>query len=154
MKPLLAATIAILLAGCAIGPTGLPEGGLSNAFRGRPDAPPIAYGEQLVGLGEPAHFIDVSLTPIMVAEDSRCPRDAQCVQAGTARVSTAVVENGVSRIMVLAIGAPVAMAGRTVALTALCPPPAVLHRVIQPREIRVGYAVVAPGGALPPPGAC
>lgn len=114
MKPLLAALTATCLAGCAIGPSGLPSGGLANPFAREPAAPPPAFGEVTVGMGDPAHFIGVSLTPLMIAEDSRCPAGVQCIQAGTVRVSTAILEGGVSRIQVLTLGVPTAVGGRTV----------------------------------------
>ena len=153
MKLLIAALTATLLAGCAIGPTGLPQTSFSNPFGREPAGPPMAYGEQTVPLGEAARFIGVSLTPIMVAEDSRCPVGVQCIQAGTARVSTAVVEGGVSRIQVLTLGAPVTVGAHTVALTALCPAPRVANPVI-PRDVRFSYAVLQPGQPGPAARAC
>ena len=153
MKLLLTAMTATLLAGCAVGPTGVPQGGFASPFGRTSTEPAIAFGERTVALGAPARFIGVSLTPIMVAEDSRCPAGVQCVHAGTARVSTAVVEGGVSRIQVMTLGAPVTVGAHTVALTALCPSPRVANAVI-PQDVRFTYAVLQPGQPAPVAAAC
>lgn len=43
------------------------------------------------GIGKEAAGFDVKITPLKVVEDSRCPKDVQCIQAGTVRVETRVV---------------------------------------------------------------
>jgi hypothetical protein len=46
----------------------------------------IAYGRVTLKVGETASFKDISITPTKVSEDSRCPKDVQCIQAGTVKV--------------------------------------------------------------------
>jgi eight-cysteine-cluster-containing protein len=43
-------------------------------------------GEVTLGVGETAAFRGILVTPVAVVEDSRCPVDVQCIQAGTVRV--------------------------------------------------------------------
>ena len=39
-------------------------------------------------MGTPAAVLGVTITPTKIVEDSRCPSDVQCIQAGTVRVET------------------------------------------------------------------
>ncbi len=45
------------------------------------------YGIITLKLGETAHFRGISITPLNVEEDSRCPKNVQCVWAGTVKVA-------------------------------------------------------------------
>lgn len=45
------------------------------------------YGRVTLGLGESAAFKGITITPLSIAEDSRCPEKVQCIQAGTVRVN-------------------------------------------------------------------
>lgn len=47
----------------------------------------ISYGRVTLKIGETASFKDISITPTKVSEDSRCPKDVQCIQAGTVKVA-------------------------------------------------------------------
>lgn len=49
------------------------------------------YGEVSIALGETASFPDVRITPLAVLEDSRCPVNARCIQAGELRVQLETV---------------------------------------------------------------
>src|SRR4051812_8897243 len=41
------------------------------------------YGSVTLALGQKASFADVSITPLAIVGDSRCPQGVQCIQAGT-----------------------------------------------------------------------
>jgi hypothetical protein len=151
---LLAALVAVSTAGCAVGPTGLPESRLALPFsRGEPAPPPSPLGERSARLGDPAHFAGLSLTPVAVVEDSRCPAGAQCIQAGTARLSTSIITGGVSTLRVLTLGTPIDVGGRSATLVALCPAPDVRWDVLS-REMTATFAVAAAGAPPPPLGVC
>jgi hypothetical protein len=47
-------------------------------------------GSLQVRLGEQAAFAGESVTPLAIIEDSRCPADVQCIQAGTVRLKVSV----------------------------------------------------------------
>jgi hypothetical protein len=59
-------------------------------------------------------------------EDSRCPRDVNCIQAGTARIRVRVSKNGRSQVLVLETNGgrqPAVFAGYELALYTLTPEP-------------------------------
>lgn len=49
-------------------------------------------------IGMSGSVYDVSITPVEILEDSRCPTDVVCIQAGTVRVRATVVVDGASTI--------------------------------------------------------
>jgi hypothetical protein len=63
-------------------PTPPPVGGSTGTV--------LPYGNVTVKLGQLAQFKDISIKPISIEEDSRCPSDVQCIQAGTVRVKLEV----------------------------------------------------------------
>lgn len=70
-----------------------------------------------------ASGLGVTIAPIEVAEDSRCPVDEniRCIQAGTVRVRTKVTNVNGERILVFAIGTPVVSKTETIELTEVLP---------------------------------
>jgi hypothetical protein len=55
------------------------------------EEPMNRYGDVGVALGETATFPGgLSIRPISVLEDSRCPQNAQCIRAGTVKVSVRI----------------------------------------------------------------
>ena len=46
----------------------------------------LPYGSVTLRVGERATFADVSIRPLQIVEESRCPGDVVCIQAGTVRV--------------------------------------------------------------------
>lgn len=51
----------------------------------------LPYGTAVLQIGSHAVFPDVTLIPLSIIEDSRCPSDVQCIQAGTVRMQMNVV---------------------------------------------------------------
>ncbi|MEX0919286.1 MAG: hypothetical protein WDZ64_00870 [Parcubacteria group bacterium] len=47
----------------------------------------------VVGIDEEASVLDTTITPLTVVEDSRCAEGVVCVQMGTVRVNTSVVDD-------------------------------------------------------------
>jgi hypothetical protein len=67
--------------------------------------------------------LDVKVTPLLLLEDSRCPIDVQCIQAGTVRIR-ALLESGLgSGPQVFVLGAPITTEAETVTLIAVRPDP-------------------------------
>ncbi len=70
--------------------------GIVMAFRGSPDevvevessnsSLVSPYGVVTLKLGEVANFRGISIRPLAVTEDSRCPQDVQCIWAGTVKL--------------------------------------------------------------------
>ena len=60
---------------------------MAGCAAGADTAPPSPYRPVTIGLGERARIGAVSVTPLRIEEDSRCPASVQCIQAGTVRVA-------------------------------------------------------------------
>lgn len=77
MKPILAFLAPVaFLAGCAVVPA--------------PDSTPPAPQGSAVALGQKVRVGDLTVTPLTVVEDSRCPINARCVWAGRLVVRTQI----------------------------------------------------------------
>lgn len=81
------------------------------------------YGTVTLALNQPATFKDgsVSIRPIAVLEDSRCPADVQCIQAGTVKLSLKVNVGGVARTETIQIGQSITAGPDTITLHAVSP---------------------------------
>lgn len=102
----LAALMAILLAGCAAnGPVGRP----------RIEGP--------VRLGEITAVDGPKVRPDRVIEDSRCPSDVQCIQAGRLVLRVTVLGGGWSKQMDLTLGVPALVADGMLTLVDATPVP-------------------------------
>jgi hypothetical protein len=62
------------------------------------------YGNVTLKLGERYTFRNVSIQPLSVVEDSRCPADVQCIQAGTVKINTRIVSGLGTSTSVLTMG--------------------------------------------------
>jgi hypothetical protein len=69
-----------------------------------------------VALGETVRVGTMTATPRAVVEDSRCPVDVQCIQAGRLVVSTILGGDGWRETVPLTLGEPYAVQGTTVTL--------------------------------------
>ena len=76
---------ALALAGCTAGSDGA-EGGEAPQAERPADQPGVAYG----GLGETIPLDGLTVRPLKVVEDSRCPIDVDCVWSGRLVLSASV----------------------------------------------------------------
>jgi hypothetical protein len=131
---------ATLAAGCASAgspPTGSPVQGIS-----------------LASLGEEVRLGGLSVRPLRIEEDSRCPASVQCIQAGTVRLAVRLVQAGRSRETVLRLGVAEPLGGgRFLWLVAACPYPA-RPGPIAPRAYHFLLAAGADMRAMPPDHDC
>jgi hypothetical protein len=92
---------------------------------GRPAPRPgtyTPYGPVTLPLNKAAGFADgLSLRPISIVEDSRCPQDVECIQAGTVRVSLRTTVAGKSETRTLALGEKLTRNGTTITFTGAAP---------------------------------
>jgi hypothetical protein len=80
------------------------------------------YGKTTLGIGETGQFNGVSIKPLAVTEDSRCPSGVQCIQAGTVKVNIeATLDSGVVRQSTVELGKPVKIDTFTVTLVSVDP---------------------------------
>lgn len=71
--------------------------------------PKIFSGTASGRMGERIKLADLRITPLKIIEDSRCPRDVQCVWAGRLVLSAKVELDGKSRDMNLELGQGIAL---------------------------------------------
>ena len=69
-------------------------------------------------LGETANLEGITVRPLEVVEDSRCPASVQCVWAGRIRIRADISGNGIRE---LTLGEPAAVSGGTVTLVDVRP---------------------------------
>ncbi|WP_255432600.1 hypothetical protein [Xanthomonas sp. JAI131] len=98
--------MAIALAGCAAG----------GPVASRPIEGPVR-------LGEIAAVDGPRVRPNRVIEDSRCPADVQCIQAGRLIVRATVLGGGWSKEIDLTLGVPVPVADGMLTLVDATPVP-------------------------------
>lgn len=72
-------------------------------------------------LNETVSGLGVSITPTKVVEDSRCPIDVECIQAGTVRVETSLSAGMGTAPQTFTLNKPVTTEAETVTLTAVSP---------------------------------
>lgn len=86
--------------------------------------------------------LGVTITPLEVMQDSRCPRGAECVWAGTVELKARLDSARESKEEVLKLGTPVAFDGKQVELTGVAPVKE-LDKTISPDEYRFTFSVTA-----------
>lgn len=72
-------------------------------------------------LGQIARFGEWTMTLAAVLEDSRCPRNVRCIQAGTVRLRVALRNAARSRTGEVALGRPMAVGHSWLHLVGVCP---------------------------------
>ena len=69
----------------------------------------------------PVTALDVTIIPIQVLEDSRCPVEVQCIQAGTVRLQARIVSGLGTSTMTLTLGEPITTEAEQITLTEVAP---------------------------------
>ena len=104
----------------------------------------VARGSQpspspsFVRIGETVRVDGVAVRALALVEDSRCPMNVVCIQAGTVRLAVRIDKSGRSREAVLQLGQPEQIGtDRSIRLVAVCParrdpepPPAAAYRFL------------------------
>ena len=75
----------------------------------------------MTSLGKTITVEGVLITPTTVVEDSRCPVNVQCIQAGTVRVITRLESEGNKQEVTLTLNTPITFAGKRVELQEVTP---------------------------------
>lgn len=89
-------------------------------------APPETF---IAGIGMRVRAGDVAVTPLSVIEDSRCPADVQCIQAGTVRLLIRLERRRATSDVPIGLEAPYDLGDGWLHFVAACPYPrhAVAH---------------------------
>lgn len=92
------------------------------------------------GIGYTASSNNVKIYPLEVLEDSRCPEDVQCIQAGTVRLK-AKVESGLGTSTVtLTLGEPITTEAEEITLIKVAPT-SNSKKVIKPEEYLFTFSI-------------
>jgi hypothetical protein len=112
------------------------------------------YGKTTLALNQVAGFKNgVSIRPIAVLEDSRCPKDVECIWAGTTRISVRVSKNNQSEMYEIGPGSgALTVHGTTIVFSSVEPSP-LSGSPISPSDYRFTFMVTA-GIASAPTGQC
>ncbi len=81
------------------------------------------YEEFTVGLNEPKKISDTTITALAVTEDSRCPSDVVCIQAGRTVVELRLVTPSGSSIIKIEVGKTVTTETLSITLDEVAPYP-------------------------------
>ncbi len=101
--------------GSAVGRTG-PNCEFAECPTGGPIAFETRIGKEASGLG-------VRITPLEIIEDSRCPVDVMCIQAGAVRVRTRLVSGLGEAMQEFKLNQPVTTEAERITLTGVFPQP-------------------------------
>lgn len=133
-----AATISLataLLVGCA-------------APGSEPRPRPSALADFSGALGQSTRVGSRTVTPVAILEDSRCPANANCVQAGTVRLQLSVGQGSGTQAGEIGLGRPLAIEGEWLHLVGICPHP-IAPNPVPPASYRFRFALKH--SAVPPP---
>lgn len=72
-------------------------------------------------LGQKVGNSDIVITPIEIVEDSRCPANVNCIQAGTVRVTVDVTAKNIYSQHILTLDKPLAIGDQVLVLTRVLP---------------------------------
>ena len=108
------------------------------------EAPPVS-GELTVSLetqlGSSVSAFGVTIMPLQIIEDSRCPVDVTCIQEGTVRVRARVVSGTGESDTVFKLGYPVTTEAEQVELVYVQPEPHSSRPLIAPSEYRLWFKI-------------
>lgn len=100
-----------------------------------------ANGEVTLSLGETATGEGVTITPLAVLEDSRCPSDVQCIQAGRVRLRATLTSGLHTTDQIFIIGEPVTTEAEAIILLRVTPAP-VSTKTINNEDYRFTFKIV------------
>lgn len=72
-------------------------------------------------INNPTSGLGVTIAPIEVVEDSRCPSDVVCIQAGTVRVRVKITDPNGERVLIAVLNTPIPSAYAATTLTEVEP---------------------------------
>ena len=109
----------------------------------------LPYGDVTLKLGQLAEFKNISIKIISIEEDSRCPSDVQCIQAGTVRVKAEVKSGMGTSVSILKLGQVFTTEGEVITLTSVTPNKK-SQVIVSPKDYRFVVNVVPQGTAIKP----
>lgn len=104
-------------------------------------APVLSDKNTSIRLGELGIFNTISIRPLSIEEDSRCPIDVMCIQAGTVRLKIQVVSNTGTSISIVKLGQEFTTEGVKITLTNVIPENNSKINVLE-KDYRFNFSVV------------
>jgi hypothetical protein len=101
----------------------------------------LPYGNVTLKIGDVAKFKDISIKPISIEEDSRCPSGAQCFWAGTVRVKIEIVSGAGTSMNVVNLGQAYTIEGVSILLASVTPDKS-LQTQINAGDYRLNFTVI------------
>jgi hypothetical protein len=80
-------------------------------------------------IGQASSVLGIKITPLSIIEDSRCPTDVQCIQAGTVRISATLVSGMGTAIQTFALNVPITTEAEMITLIAVTPEKRSAHEI-------------------------
>jgi hypothetical protein len=111
---------------------------------------PTPSSSGVISLAETKTINGVTLKPLAVVEESRCPQGVQCIWAGTVRVRTQISTNGVSTTTVIELGKSVIVSSKGITLASVTPGP-VAGIPVKSGDYRFVFNVKTVSVSTPPP---
>jgi hypothetical protein len=110
-----------------------------------PLGPPAVAAEttnsnQTVGIGATAGVGGISITPLALLEDSRCPRDVTCIWAGRVVIRARIEAAGRSSITEMELGKAVTTSPNSAIVLARVEPERSSSVAIEPDDYRFAFA--------------
>lgn len=158
----------VLVYGLILGVKNSPDANTPPVSQGAPDTLPpkdtetgpvsqFPYGQAVIHLDEIAQFPGLTVKPIRVVEDSRCPTGVQCIQAGRVRVEIEIKSGLGTSNEVIELGKFITTEAEKISLVSVEPYPE-SGTPISPDEYHFTFEVVkrsASATPVPAPqGAC
>lgn len=107
-----------------------------------PPVPAPAQSQTIeVGIGQTASAFGVSITPKEVVEDSRCPSDVQCIQAGRVRVRADLVSGMGTASQVFLVGETITTEAEAVTLVEVKPATKISTVALKPSDYRFVFKI-------------
>jgi hypothetical protein len=104
-------------------------------------ATPALSGTVELAIGQTGKIGNVSITPREVVEDSRCPTDVQCIQAGRIRVLVTLSSGLGSGDQIFLLGEPVTTEAEAVTFVSVKPATKVSTVKLRPSDYRFTFRV-------------
>lgn len=94
-----------------------------------------------VGFGQRAGGGTLIIIPREILEDSRCPSDVQCIQAGTVRIKADVVYKGATTTQTIKLDTPLSFGASSATMNQVLPAPISTKKIL-PAEYRFTFTFV------------
>ena len=113
-----------------------------------PEVPGCAEGP-CVAMKEAQHLSSITVTPLDLIEDSRCPAEAECIWAGRVRLTVRLEQRGQEQIAELSSEQPLRTESGWLYLREVAPRASTRWRELKPEDYRFGFKFI-PDLADPP----